>query len=68
MIPAVDTEDDSADLNCMCCSSTISVTESVGGMYCDSDKYVNIVNIFLTYRIACWTAFSVRETSLQRVV
>jgi hypothetical protein len=67
MIPAVDTEDDSVELNSMCCSSTISVTESVDGMCCDSDKYVSIVNIFLTYRIACRTAFSIQETSLQRV-
>ena len=49
MIPAVDSEGDSMELICMCCSSMIRVIESLHGMYCHSDKYVNI---FLTYRIA----------------
>jgi len=48
-IPAVDSEGDYMELICMCCSSLIRVNESVRGMYCHSDKYVNI---FLTYRIA----------------
>ena len=48
-IRAVDSEGDSMELICMCCSSMIRVSESVHGMYCHSDKYVNI---FLTYRIA----------------
>jgi hypothetical protein len=65
MIHTVDIEGDSVELICMCCSSKINVTESVHGRYCNSDKYVNI---FLTYRIACRTAFSVLETSLQRAM
>lgn len=49
MIPGVDSEGDSMELICMCCSSMFRVTESVHGMYCNSDKYVNIL---LAYRIA----------------
>jgi len=49
MTPAIDSEGDSMELICRYCSSMIRVTESVHGMYCNSDKYVNI---FLTYRIA----------------
>lgn len=49
MIPAVDSEGHSMELICMCCSGMIRVIESVRGMYCNSDKYINI---FFTYRIA----------------
>jgi hypothetical protein len=49
MIPAIVSESDSTELICVYCSSMIRVTESVHGMYSNSDKYVNI---FLTYRIA----------------
>jgi len=49
MIPSVDSEGDTLELICMCCSSMIRVIESVHGMYCSNDKYVNI---FLTFRIA----------------
>lgn len=49
MIPAIDSEGDSVELICMCCSSMIRVTDSVHGMYCNIDKDVNI---FFTYRIA----------------
>jgi len=59
-IHAVDSVGDSMELICMCCSSMIRVTESVHGMYCHSDKHVNIFligshdgQLFLYRRLLC---------------